>query len=1393
MRSSFEFNRNSNKTRKQSWDKYIFTHAKNILNKKKRKSVKSMMNFEYPKFNRKSKINIENLNENEKKFYYSNANLKIIDILNSCINDDLYNDLSFNRKQKDILNEDKKIRFIPKKFKEKLDYSELKRFNSGEFNNKNYANKYFSSLSTKQFNKIRKTSLNNIFNVKEANPRIKKVFNKSFNKFKFHNNLGRKSLDLSLFNKKININLNNKFGKYYNYNNNEKSFISQDLNLISFNKKNDVKGSMIGDLSEIEIIKMNEHIFNDINLLQLKKKISKLKKTIKSKYSNNQGKFNNKEKIIVLHSINKNQNIDENEKQNENINEKRYVSNKIKKSPIKNEKNSSKNKYRKITRKANLFDSFDDEEYFYEEKDFYISPNSLFIKIFDIFIFISSFIYFIFIPYFLSQNYVISKKNNLFKMIFIFIDLIYIIEIIINFFIPYKNFDENLIKRKKKIITHYIKTWFLIDLIQAFPYFSLFNYLEKKYNFGYQKIYILLMIKAIKIYKIHEDNTAISYLSDLLSKNEIIDDNQSTIEIVIIFLCFLNITTCLYIFLGRNLYPSWILKINIQDESYLDIYLTSLYYIIVTITTVGYGDITGNTIPEILFQMLLLILGTIAYSFIISYFSNYIVKISQKSMNFEKKLNILNEIKLHHPNMKNTIYNEVLRNLHNEQFYEKKDKQLLFQCLPYSLKNKLIMEIYKPIIRNFIFFKDIDNSDFIVKVATSLKPLISIKGDILIREGDFIKEIFFIKKGVIGLNISIDLNNLEESIQKYFDLIKIEKFNISHIKSSIIKPKEHNKKLSDNNLDFFLYNKREDSSYNESDDNSNFEDINIIEIRNKEHFGDALMFLNERCPLNVIIRTKTAELLILKKVEAIEIYSIYPNIWKRINKKSLYNMEQIYLKTKRTLIEITNRYNIKLCKKNINKQKSIINKKQNNNNILKEIKPKKNNKKKKENNLVNNNKNKLDKKNYTKDKKDNNNEDKDKDTIKKNHIIKESSKEELKKESSKNMTFYNDNSNEKNSKNYEDSFKIEQEKTLNKNNIHNISQLSDEKIKKEEENKKFILSESKSSYSKIDNSKNDSENNFYKIREINNEIYENENFNINLHHYDNCILNKNNYKESFEEKKCNNLNDSNNNSSIKNKLSSRILIPNLENLYHNNFYNLSQTKENSIQLNSSYENINKISNYKYINNFILQNKTKQFITDECTNNLLSPKIRKRNAHLHNTGIIFPTIKINYEINKSVRNNMFNKMNDNLSNKKIIKVNSSNILNKLTKGSKEFEYNIKCKSEKSSPSNKQKKKINRANSQISFSKDKMSNILSPTKSKRKMVKKKTLIGKKLNVISKNIQNAKEAINNPNEFYMNFFNNIIKSNFNEEHDGKKKKSSRYLNSFSAAIGLDKNNIN
>ena len=197
-----------------------------------------------------------------------------------------------------------------------------------------------------------------------------------------------------------------------------------------------------------------------------------------------------------------------------------------------------KEKFRQLMRKKGIYDSFDDEEYKEEEIDYYISPDSWYVKVFDLLLLFSSIIYFICIPYFLSRNYFVKKEPKAWKIIFLLIDMIYIVDIIINFFRAYHNFDEHLVRKTKTIFLNYLRSWFLLDIIQAIPYYSILKFYEKSiynhslfhvtYNGYYAinpKIYMILLIKIIKLYKLMNKNSTLSYFSEIISRNEILDDN----------------------------------------------------------------------------------------------------------------------------------------------------------------------------------------------------------------------------------------------------------------------------------------------------------------------------------------------------------------------------------------------------------------------------------------------------------------------------------------------------------------------------------------------------------------------------------------------------------------------------------------------------------------------------------------------------------------------------------------------------------------------------------------------------------------------------------------------------------------------------------------------------
>ena len=70
-------------------------------------------------------------------------------------------------------------------------------------------------------------------------------------------------------------------------------------------------------------------------------------------------------------------------------------------------------------------------------------------------------------------------------------------------------------------------------------------------------------------------------------------------------------------------------------------------------------------------------------------------------------------------------------------------------------------------------------------------------------------------------------------------------------------------------------------------------DVGRVEGRRKGEFCDIWMFVNRRSPLCAKVKSKKAEFFFLNKTDAVEISTCYPRIWNKINKKSLFNMEQI--------------------------------------------------------------------------------------------------------------------------------------------------------------------------------------------------------------------------------------------------------------------------------------------------------------------------------------------------------------------------------------------------------------------------------------------------------------------------------------------------------------------
>ena len=571
-------------------------------------------------------------------------------------------------------------------------------------------------------------------------------------------------------------------------------------------------------------------------------------------------------------------------------------------------------RYRNLQRKGYVYDSFDDEENYEEEKmnSFFIIPESRIVIFFDFLVTISAVYYLIYIPYFLGSNVYfcspIFHSQNIFE---IFIDVVYICDLIFPFFIAYYNFDEVLKTHFKDISLNYLTGWFFLDLIQAVPLKTIFTFFDKKCksdNFYITPIYkdefhyLLLCLRMLKIFKVLTNNKFLDLLSKLLNEIEYFSNYLALCSGLAVFFIAIHIVSNIFIFIGRNEFPNWIITFGHDNESYLQLYLLGIYYTMATLTTVGYGDINCTTHNEKIFGMFMEVVGIFAYSWALTSIGNYVKVLHEKTEQYEKNCQILEEIKLTYPKLSDDLYDRISRYLKYKHDKEQLDKNIIIDCLPINLSNLLVYEMYKPIINNFIFFKNFDNVDFIVKVILNFKPILAEKNDILIKTGDLVEDIIFVKKGKLSLELPLDLN---PKVQKT-KTIRAPTINNPNLMNAptIFRRQQTNlentftvrrrSSIFDNAQTFFqaqTMKKNFDKFHEEKEEN--IQTYKILEIRKNEHFGDILMFLNQRSPLTLRVKSKKSELFFLNKTDAIDISTSYPTIWQKINVKSLFNYEQI--------------------------------------------------------------------------------------------------------------------------------------------------------------------------------------------------------------------------------------------------------------------------------------------------------------------------------------------------------------------------------------------------------------------------------------------------------------------------------------------------------------------
>jgi Ion channel len=186
----------------------------------------------------------------------------------------------------------------------------------------------------------------------------------------------------------------------------------------------------------------------------------------------------------------------------------------------------------------------------------------------------------------------------------------------------------------------------------------------------YKIIRMAKMIRLLKIAKVR--NKLVKDLSDIL---RISVGVERLLFLLIIFLLLVHIIACFWVFIAKfdeNSKDNWIYNKDYVDYEDYELYVTSFYFSVTTIVTVGYGDITAISVGEKIVAVILMITGVIAFSFATGALSSIISSYDSTEAKLKEKLATLNDISAEY-RLDDDLYNRLVKNIRYDHSRKQKD------------------------------------------------------------------------------------------------------------------------------------------------------------------------------------------------------------------------------------------------------------------------------------------------------------------------------------------------------------------------------------------------------------------------------------------------------------------------------------------------------------------------------------------------------------------------------------------------------------------------------------------------------------------------------------------------------------------------------------------------